>query len=201
MAIFLKNSHPGSLPWKGSCRGLQSIRMAGVVPLSGRRIIRTAGSASELLSNSFKRSERNLVGSKTAMEARAHLGRMRILLHTNSVRQVLFRLHGKAAILRLRRSFGSLTGKNIQHMLVRHGLGSQCASPCLAGPGAGRGILHMSGRSRLAGFRDSSWPQLLQWHQDLHDSRRKILSAFRLDFPEVRRGKGKSHGRIGVQDP
>ncbi|CAE7383265.1 unnamed protein product [Symbiodinium sp. KB8] len=67
--------------------------------------------------------------------------------------------------------------------------------------GAQRGILHMAGRSRLAGFGDSSWPQLLQWRQDLEDSRRKILSAFRLDFPEARRGKGKGHGRIPGQDP
>ena len=133
------------------------------------------------------------------MEARVHV--WRILRHTNSVRQVLFRLRGQQAILRLRRSFGSLTGKNIQHVLLRHGLGPHCTSPCLVGPGAQRGILHMAGRSRLAGFGDSSWPQLLQWRQDLEDSRRKILSAFRLDFPEARRGKGKGHGRIPGQDP
>ena len=41
------------------------------------------------------------------------------------------------------------------------------------------GNFFLAGRFRLTAFRDTSWPQLLQWHDELCAARSQIL----LDFP------------------
>ena len=92
----------------------------------------------------------------------------------------------------LRKTFGCLTDKNIQHLLLRYDLGQDCCRPALVGPGAQRGLLHLHGRSRLAVPGNRSGSQILAWHEDLELGSRKMLARLRLQFPDLRRGTGRT---------
>ena len=133
---------------------------------------------------------RKTVAKWTRKRARAYL--TAVFVHCNKVRMVLQSHTGLRAVLCLRRAFGCLTAKNVQHMLHRHDLRARLLLACPRGPRSARGIAHLQGRSRSAVVGDRTGSQILTWHEDLEVARKKLLSCLRLLFPDLRRGTGKT---------
>ena len=135
-----------------------------------------AAEPAEMLTPFLKMSERNKVRLQSKWKGRAYL--CRVFAHCNRVRTALnHEKQGLPAVVLVRRCFGCLTAKNIQHLLIRYQLRDHCASPALVGPGAQRGLMHLCGRSRLALYRDRTAVQILQCREDLELGRKKMFAV------------------------
>ena len=77
------------------------------------------------------------INPTTRKQAAAYL--KAVCMQCNKVRMTLKFHTGLRKVLFLRRSFGCLTAKNLQHILQRHDLGHDCSCPAFSGSGSVEG--------------------------------------------------------------